>query len=154
MIKDKLIDKVMFQRLKPLAVMKYWNLIQQNILEALGGHVVRSGAEQRLMAEVSSGGIQVWTVLSVDEQPKLLAMVFTKEFVDPLLGTKGLLIYGLTVKAQATKGVWTKCLEQISLYAKERGCYAVHAQTKWDGVRKMLDAAGFDMTHTVHVKEV
>lgn len=154
MIKDKLIDKVMFQRLKPLAVMKYWNLIQQGIVEALSGHTVRSGVEQRLMKEVASGAIQVWTVLSLDEQPKLLAMVFTREFVDTLLGTKSLCIYGLTVKAQATKDVWVRCLDQISLYAKERGCYAVHAQTKWDGVRKMLDAAGFEVSQTIHVKEV
>ena len=36
-IKDNIIQEVLFQKLAPLAITKYWSLIQQCLLDALSG---------------------------------------------------------------------------------------------------------------------
>ena len=154
-IKDKLISEVIFHRLQPLAISKYWALIQQNILEALGGQVIKEGGPARLMAAVQSGQIQVWAALSKDEErPTLVGMVFTQIMKDPLLGSSKLLIYGLNLKAMPTAEAFSKCLHELELYAKASGCYALEAQTVWSGIRKLLKANGWGESITLQTKEL
>lgn len=154
-IKDKLISEVIFHRLQPLAISKYWALIQQNILEALGGQAISKDGPANLMAAVQSGRIQVWVALSKDEErPTLVGMVFTRVIGDELLGSNMLNIYGLNLKKILTDAEFSRCLGELELYAKSIGCYAMHAQTVWSGVNKLLEKNGYKSGPSVLVKEI
>lgn len=154
-IKDKLVSKVVLQQLKPLAISKYWLLIQQNILEALGGQKASEGSQVRLMSAIQAGTIQVWVALTADEErPTLVGMAFTRVIGDDLLGTRMLSIYGLNLKKILTDEEFSRCLGEIELYAKSIGCYAMHAQTVWSGVNKLLEKNGYVAGPSVLIKEI
>lgn len=153
-IKDNIIQEVTFQRLAPLAITKYWNLIQQCLLEALSGQKAAAGALSRLMAAVQAGRIQVWCATSKDERPVLAGMVFTQINSDPFLGTSELWVYGLSIRAQATAEVYAQCLEEIAEYGRANGCHAMKAQTVKSGVRHLLEKAGWNNGVCTLTKEI
>jgi hypothetical protein len=153
-IKDNIIQEVLFQRLAPLAIVKYWSLIQQCLLDALSGQKASEGHASRLMAAVQAGRIQVWCATSKGEKPVLAGMVFTQVNRDPFLGTNELLIYGLSIRAQATQEVYSYCLDQIAEYAKANDCYALRAQTNKSGVKRLLENAGWHNGVCTLIKEI
>lgn len=153
-IKDNIIQEVLFQRLAPLAITKYWNLIQQCLLDALSGQKAAPGHAARLMGAVQAGRIQVWSAISKDETPVLAGMVFTQITTDPFLGTKELWIYGLSMRAQATPEVYAQCLNEIAEYGRANGCHAMKAQTVKSGVKRLLETAGWNNGAYTLTKEI
>lgn len=153
-IKDRLVSDVLFQRLQPLAIAKYWNLIQQCLVESLEGQTASTGFLNRLMAAVQSGKIQVWSALATGKPPVLIGMVFTQVFGDPILGTSDLCVYGLTLRAQASPEVYAHCLSELEGYAKQCGCQRVVAQTAKSGVKRLLEANGWSNGACTLKKEI
>lgn len=153
-IKDNMVKDVLFQRLQPLAVSKYWHLIQQCLLDSLSGHKAAAGYQQRLMAAVQADRIQAWSAISKGDSPVLMGMVFTQRMVDPMLGTSELLIYGLTIKAQMAQEAYAHCLAELEAYAKAQGCHSLRAQTKVNGVKRLLESSGWSNGVCTLTKEI
>ena len=153
-IKDKLVKDVLFQRLQPLAIAKYWNLIQQCLLESLEGQKAAPGFLNRLMAGVQSGKIQVWSALATGDKPVLIGMVFTQVLTDAELGTSNLWIYGLSLRAQMSQESYAACFSDIEAYAKSIGCQGVRAQTVKSGVKRLLELNGYSNGAHTLMKEI
>ena len=153
-IKDNMVKDVLFQRLQPLAVSKYWSLIQQCLLDSLSGHKAAQGYQQRLMAAVQADRIQAWSAIAKGDAPVLMGMVFTQKMIDPLLGTAELLIYGLTLKAQMGPEAYAHCLAELEAYAKASGCHSLRAQTKVNGVKRLLESNGWSNGVCTLTKEI
>lgn len=153
-IKDNIIQEVLFQKLAPLAITKYWNLIQQCLMESLSGQKAAPGHVARLMAAVQAGQIQAWSATSKGNPPVLAGMIFTRISEDELLGSKTLWIYGLTIKALATQQVYDHCLSELEAYAIQNGCHMLRAQTEVRGVTKILKASGWSDGASMFLKEI
>lgn len=153
-IKDNIIQEVLFQKLAPLAITKYWNLIQQCLLDALSGQKASGGHASRLMAAVQAGRIQVWCATSKDEKPVLAGMVFTQVGADPLLGYSMLYVYGLTIRAPASREVYAHCMDELAKFGKANGCHAIEARTTVRGIQRILVDTGFNTGPPVMTKEI
>ena len=154
-IKDMMVKDVTFQRLAPLAVTKYWSLIQQCLMDSLSGQKAAAGYRERLMEAVQSGKIQVWSALATGtDTPILIGMVFTQRMTDPMLGTSELLIYGLSLRAQMAPEGYAHCLYVLEDYAKKNGCQSMRAQTAVRGVQRLLESNGWTAGAVPLVKEI
>lgn len=154
MIKDQLIQDVLFQRLQPLAVQKYWNLISAMLIDSLQGQTAATGHVVRLMAAVQDGRIQVWSALAHGDKPVLVGMLFTQIMSDPFLGTSELLIYGLNMRAALSQEAYAHCLSEIESYAKQMKCQSLRAQTDKNGVKRLLQSNGWSNGVCTLTKEI
>ena len=154
-IKDRLVNDVLFQKMEPLGIAKYWSVVQQTLLESLAGQKATEGYHIRLMGAVQDGSIQVWSALArQDSNPVLIGMIFTIISHERLLGTKTLWIYGLSLHDKATPEVYAFCLATLQEYAKKEGCHDIRALTEKHGVAKMLKSNGWQNGACLLTKEI
>lgn len=155
MLKDSLIQDVDLFLMKPLLISKYQGVIRKNLAEAMEGQKGGPNAMRNLIAAVHHGDIQAWLgVAGPEGDRKMIGMLFTRVTPDRLMETKTLLIYGFNLKAQLHPDAYEKGFQTLADYARQHGCYALVAQTKVGGLRKLLDRYGWSNGMTTHTKEL
>lgn len=144
MLKDTLIADVDLFLVQPLLVSKWQGVIRHNLQRALAGEKVGPKGLQNLLTAVHHGDIQVWVGVAGDEgERRTIGMLFTRVVNDPFLDSKRLLIYGLNLEAKISVESMTKCIDTLAVFARQRGCYAMVAQTRVNGIGRILENNGW-----------
>lgn len=155
MLKDSLIQEVDLFLLRPLMVSKYQALIMHHLTAALADQKAGKDARLNLMKGVVHGDIHAWIGVSGQEnERRIVGMIFTTITMDPFLGIRRLLIYGLHMKEQLAPVAIGECLQSLADYGKKRGCNIMEAHTRVRGITILLERNGWQNGQSVLTKEL
>jgi hypothetical protein len=127
----------------------YWDSIEEALKAAVPVFADASPeACQQMMESLITDRMQVWAVTSLEETPKIYALLVTGFHQDIGTGFRTLLVYAIYGYSFIPEEIWKDGLEKLKDYAREHGVGTISAFTQVDRIVKVLDELGADTSTT------
>ena len=85
----------------------------------------------------------------LQDSESILAAVVTTLYIDPITGSKHLMIWGLNIIGKVTKVMANKALFTLQMFAKDSGCYDIIGFTSFESVSRLVENAGGDSSRVL-----
>lgn len=152
--KQSVVRNVRFARLEPFQISQRWPLLRHALEETLTSPKASPQAYVNILAELQSGKMQAWAVLSRREKnPVLVGLMFTQICRNPTFGTSALYIVAAKGYNFLSDSVYVEGMQVLERFARENGCQTIEAITELPRIRRLLDRAGWS-NKTIHSKEI
>jgi len=135
----------MLTRLTSNQVANHWDEIKTHLENTLAPFVkVTPVTLNNIFESFLSDRAQVWTVWkwNGDGKPEVHAMATTYIQVDPISGTKNLLIYSLSGYKFVTEELWMEGIEGIKRFAQEKKCAKILAYSSVPRILQVANSLG------------
>lgn len=134
----------MLVQLLPEQIANNWHLLVDGIkkgLQPLG--VIEEGQLNDILETALTGQLQVWLLAdTVEDGYKIKGIVTTCITIDPILGTRNLLMYSVYGIETLHMKLWVDGLNTLKKFAQEEGCKGVSAFSNVPDVVKILGLLG------------